>query len=206
LFSAGNSTAASFAGMKKILIVNGHPDRESYNTQLEQAYKSGALQAGANVTTIHLGSLQFDPNLRYGYRKRMELEPDLLDAWDKILAAEHIVWIFPVWWGSLPALTKGFFDRLFLPGMAFRYKENSMLIERKLKGKTSRIICTMDTPIWFHTLFYRATGIRAFRSMILRFCGIKITGTTYIAPIKSMKPAGKEKGIRQVTALGKRLR
>ncbi|MGN7821037.1 NAD(P)H-dependent oxidoreductase [Chitinophaga sp. 22536] len=191
--------------MKKILIVNGHPDRESYNTQLQEAYKTGALQSGADVTEIHLGSLQFDPNLRYGYRKRMELEPDLLDAWEKIKAAEHIVWIFPVWWGSLPALMKGFFDRLFLPGFAFSYRENSMLINKKLKGKTSRLICTMDTPVWFHTLYYQSTGVRAFRSMVLRFCGIKIKGTTYIAPIKFMKPGGKEKGLQKVTALGKRL-
>lgn len=191
--------------MKKILIINGHPDRESYNTQLQQAYTSGALQAGADVTEIHLGSLQFDPNLRYGYRKRMELEPDLLDAWNKILAADHIVWVFPLWWGSLPALMKGFFDRLFLPGLAFSYKENSIMIIKKLKGKTSRLICTMDTPIWFHTLYYRATGVRAFRSMVLRFCGLKITGTTYIAPIKGIKPGGKEKGIQKVIALGKRL-
>ncbi|MBC9931788.1 NAD(P)H-dependent oxidoreductase [Chitinophaga qingshengii] len=192
--------------MKKILIINGHPDRESYNYELHEAYKSAALEAGADITEIHLGSLQFDPNLRYGYRKRMELEPDLLDAWQKILAAEHIVWIFPMWWGFLPALTKGFIDRLFLPGLAFGNIPNSMLVEKKLKGKTSRIICTMDTPVWFHTLYYGSAGMRAFRSMTLRFCGIKITGTTYIAPVKFMKPGGKEKGIQKVIALGKRLR
>ncbi|QJB32649.1 NAD(P)H-dependent oxidoreductase [Chitinophaga oryzae] len=191
--------------MKKILIINGHPDRESYNTQLQEAYKTGALQAGADVTEIHLGSLQFDPNLRYGYRKRMELEPDLLDAWEKIKAAQHIVWVFPVWWGSLPALMKGFFDRLFLPGLAFSYRENSMLIDKKLKGKTSRLICTMDTPVWFHNLYYQATGVRAVRSQILRFCGLKITGTTYIAPIKHIKPGGKEKGLQKVKTLGQRL-
>ncbi|WP_212005688.1 NAD(P)H-dependent oxidoreductase [Chitinophaga sp. HK235] len=192
--------------MKKILIINGHPDAESYNYALHNAYKTSALEAGAEVSEIMLGQLQFDPNLRYGYRKRSELEPDLLDAWKKIKSAEHIVWIFPLWWGYLPALTKGFIDRLFLPGFAFANKENSMMIEKKLRGKTARIICTMDTPIWYHYLFYRNTGMRAFRSQTLSFCGIKTIGTTYISPVKYFKDNQKEKALQKVAALGRRLR
>ncbi|PVU85592.1 hypothetical protein BB559_006929 [Furculomyces boomerangus] len=94
--------------------------------------------------------MKFNPNLMYGYRKRTEFEPDLLEAWDNIKWAHHIVWIYPTWWGSLPALTKGFVDRLFLPGFVFKHIETSPHPEKLLEGKTSEIISTMDTPAWYY--------------------------------------------------------
>jgi NAD(P)H dehydrogenase (quinone) len=63
--------------------------------------------------------LEFNPNLAFGYRKRTELEPDLLEAIEKIKKSDHIVWIFPMWWYGYPALMKGFIDRTFLPGITF---------------------------------------------------------------------------------------
>lgn len=120
---------------RKILIINGHPDKESLNHALAASYKEGAIQAGAEVQEIAIAELEFSPNLAFGYRKRTELEPDLLDAWDKIKWADHLVWIHPVWWGGLPAITKGFIDRLFLPGFAFQYRENSIWWDKLLKGK-----------------------------------------------------------------------
>jgi len=67
-----------------------------------------------------INELDFNPNLQFGYRKRTELEPDLLKAQELIKWADHLVWIYPVWWGSIPAIMKGFIDRVFLPGFAFQ--------------------------------------------------------------------------------------
>ena len=110
----------------KILIINGHPDQESFNFALSKAYISGAKSNNAEVQVINIRELDFNPNLQYGYRKRTELEPDLLDAQEKIKWADHLVWIYPVWWGSLPAIMKGFIDRTFLPGFAFAKREGSV--------------------------------------------------------------------------------
>ncbi len=77
------------------------------------AYKNGAKESGAEVKEIVVKDLKFNPNLQFGYQRRMELEPDLVKAWEIIQWADHLVWIHPVWWGGLPALTKGFVDRLF---------------------------------------------------------------------------------------------
>jgi putative NADPH-quinone reductase len=77
------------------------------------------------------------------------LEPDLLAAWEKILWAEHLVWIYPIWWGSMPAILKGFIDRLFLLGFAFKKKENSVWWDKLLTGKSARIITTLDQPKWY---------------------------------------------------------
>src|SRR6187551_2604344 len=130
--------------MKNILIINGHPNSSSFNFAIAEFYKKGALEAKANIETITIADLNFNSNLSYGYQKRIDLEPDLVDAWKKIKKADHLVWIHPVWWGGLPAITKGFIDRLFLPGMAFQYRENSVWWDKLLKGKTARIITTLD--------------------------------------------------------------
>lgn len=112
--------------MKKIVIINGHPNGDSFNFALVKAYIDGAKQSGAEIRAITIANLDFNPNLQFGYSKRMDLEPDLLEAWEMILWADHLVWVHPVWWGGLPAITKGFIDRLFLPGMAFKYRPNSV--------------------------------------------------------------------------------
>ncbi len=131
---------------KKILIINAHPNKDSFNFGIAAAYKKGALQTNAEVKEIVIRDLQFNPNLQYGYQKRIELESDLLDAWEKIKWADHLVWVHPVWWGGLPAITKGFIDRVFLPGFAFKYRENSVWWDKLLKGKTAHIITTLDQP------------------------------------------------------------
>ena len=88
--------------MKKVLIINGHPDSESFCFGLHESYKKGSLQAGNEVKEIILANMAFNPILMHGYRKRTDLEPDLLEAWEKIKWAEHIVWIYPTWWASPP--------------------------------------------------------------------------------------------------------
>ena len=135
--------------MKRILIINGHPDSESFNSSLSKAYKSGALESKAEVREIIIRELNFDPNLAHGYRKRTQLEPDLIDAQEKIKWADHLVWFYPVWWGSLPALLKGFIDRTFLPGFAFQKRENSVWWDKLLSNKSARIISTLDQPAWY---------------------------------------------------------
>ena len=110
----------------KIVIINGHPNKESLNFGFAEAYKKGALESNAEVQEITICNLKFSPNLEFGYQKRTELEPDLVEAWEKIKWANHLVWIHPVWWGGLPAIMKGFIDRVFLPGFAFQYRENSI--------------------------------------------------------------------------------
>ncbi|MCW3463903.1 NAD(P)H-dependent oxidoreductase [Chitinophaga nivalis] len=188
-------------GRPKIVIINGHPDTESYNFALHAAYKKGALSTGAEVREVTLAHLQFNPNLQHGYRKRMELEPDLLAAWENIVWADHMVWIYPLWWGGMPALLKGFLDRLFLPGMAFKLKNKHTIIGL-LAGKTARIISTMDYPAWYYKWFIRQTGTRVVKKMILSYCGIKTTGVTYISPIMDSTPAFREKNITMVEKMG----
>lgn len=171
--------------MKKILIINGHPNKDSFNFGIAKAYQDGALQSGAEVKEIVIADLNFNPNLQFGYQKRMELEPDLVKAWEKIQWADHLVWIHPVWWGGLPAITKGFIDRLFLPGFAFKYRENSVWWDKLLKGKTAHIITTLDQPGLYYRFFFGRPSVNQLRKSVLEFCGVKPVKVTYIGIIKT---------------------
>ena len=140
--------------MKKILIIDGHPNPESFNAALSHAYLEGAEKQGDTmVNVLALRELNFDLVLHYGYQKRTNLEPDLLRAQQLLREADHTVWIYPTWWGGMPALLKGFIDRVFLPGFSFQYRENSQLWDKLMKGKTARVITTMDAPVWYYRLF-----------------------------------------------------
>ncbi|MFC5048585.1 NAD(P)H-dependent oxidoreductase [Aquimarina hainanensis] len=191
---------------KKILIINGHPDPESFNQGLAAAYIAGAIKTGAEVQTISIRALDFNPNLAFGYRKRTLLEPDLLDAQEKIKWAAHIVFIYPVWWGSIPAIMKGFIDRVFLPGFAFQKRENSVWWDKLLSGKSARIICTLDQPSWYYRLVYRAPSHRAMKKLTLNFVGIKPVKITTIGPIRLSKESYRKKWLQRIHTLGEKHR
>lgn len=187
--------------MKKILIIVGHPDEESYNFALADAYQQGA----GDVRRINIRDLKFNPNLQFGYRKRTELEPDLLAAWEDIKWADHLVWIYPVWWGSLPAIMKGFIDRLFLPGFAFQKVEGSMIKwDKLLSGKTARIISTLDQPGWFYRWYYSRPSYNAMKGLTMNFTGVRRVKATTIGPIRLSTEEFRAKWLQKVTAIGQR--
>jgi NAD(P)H dehydrogenase (quinone) len=192
--------------MKKILIIQGHPDVESYNTALAEAYKKGVIAAGAEVQEIIIRDLDFNPNLQFGYRKRTELEPDLLAAWEKIKWAEHLVWVYPVWWGSLPAMMKGFIDRLFLPGFAFKKREGSVWWDKYLTGKSARIISTLDQPAWFYWLVNGRPTYFAMKKLTLNFVGITPVKATTIAPLRLSTDKFRAKGLMKIEILGRKMK
>lgn len=189
---------------KNILIINGHPDKGSFNYALAKAYQEGALKTGAQADVIHIGELSFNPNLQYGYTKRMELEPDLLACLEKIKKADHLVWIHPVWWGGLPAIMKGFIDRLFLPGITYQYRENSVWWDKLLTGKTARIITTLDQPAWYYWIFYRNPSVNQLKKSTLEFCGIKPVAVTYIGIVKTADTRQRQLWIDKIRQLGQK--
>ncbi len=187
---------------KKILIISGHPDAASFNNALAEAYKQGALESGAEVKEVAIRDMTFNPNLPFGYHKEMELEPDLVDARQKINWADHLVWFFPVWWGGMPAMLKGFVDRVFLPGFAFQTREGSRWWDRLLKGKSARIVCTLDQPSWYYRFVYRQPSTHQLKRVVLHFSGVRPVKITYIGPVTPSKPDDKKRWLKKVRQLG----
>jgi putative NADPH-quinone reductase len=189
--------------MKKILLINGHPDVESFNFAIMEAYKKGASASGATLKEINIRELHFNPNLQYGYRKRTELEPDLLDAQEKIKWAEHLVWVYPVWWGSVPAIMKGFLDRVLLPGFAFKKREGSVWWDKYLTGKSARLICTLDQPAWYYHVVNGRPSYHAMKKLTMHFVGIKPVKTSTIGPMRLSKPSYRDKWLLKIEKMGR---
>jgi len=190
--------------MKKILIINGHPDKESYNYALSEAYKIGATSSGADIKVINIIDLKFNPNLQFGYRKRTELEPDLIKSQEDLKWADHIVWIYPVWWGSVPAIMKGFLDRVLLPGFAFKKREGSVWWDKYFTGKSARIICTLDQPPWYYRLMYRSPSHNAMKKLTMNFIGVKSVKITTIGLIRLSKDRFRKKWLAKIEKLGRK--
>lgn len=190
--------------MKKLLLINDHPDKQSFNHALSAAFVAGIDKSYWEVSELNLIDLQFNPILLYGYRQRTELEPDLQDALNKIRAADHLVWFFPMWWYSLPALLKGFIDRTFLPGIAFEFVEGKPFPKRLWKGKTAHLIITADTPRWYDYLFMGSPALNQFKKGTLQFCGINPVKVTYIATLRHSTEAFRQKWLAKMPVLAEK--
>lgn len=189
---------------RRILVIQGHPAAASLCAALAGAYARGAREAGHAVTTLAVRELAFDPVLHEGYRVVQSLEPDLLHAQQAIRQADHLVIVYPTWWGGMPAQLKGFFDRTFLPGFAFRYRPGSPWWDKYLSGKSAHLIATMDTPPWYYRLVYRDPGINQLRRAILQYCGVGPVRVTRIGRVKDTPDAWKQAWLRKVQGYGRK--
>ena len=146
-------------------------------------YKVKATSAGNEVKEIRLLDLKFDPILRGGYRSEQALESDLVNSQADILWADELVFFFPLWWYAVPAILKGFMDRVLRSGFAFKYNKGKSLPEKLLVGKSAKIVVLSGGPAWFYTV----SGNPAINMMSasLKFCGF--------SPVKSLQIGGVSK-------------
>jgi putative NADPH-quinone reductase len=190
---------------KNILIIHGHPVNDSFMDQLQQAYIEAARANGASIRQLVLRELQYEINFKEGYRGNQALEPDLLAAQEAISWADHLVFFYPNWWGTYPALLKGFIDRTFLPGFAFRYKTGRTDPDRLLKGKTARLVVTMDSPKWYYYLVQFAPGHHAMRKGLLHFVGIKPVKITTLGLLRKADEKRRASWLKLMGKMGSRL-
>ncbi|WP_297802183.1 NAD(P)H-dependent oxidoreductase [Arenimonas sp. GDDSR-1] len=187
---------------KRILVILGHPSEDSLCGALAQAYATGAEASGNEVRRISLGTLRFDPVLHDGYARIQTLEPDLVAAQEAIAWAQHLVFVYPIWWGSMPALLKGFFDRIFLPGFAFTFRKGSLMADGLLAGRSAHLLVALDTPPWYFRWVYRMPGHHQMKRTILGFCGIKPVTVSNFGPVKDSRPRTRERWLSRAFAYG----
>lgn len=188
--------------MKNILIINGHPNPDSFCSALADAYFQGAKANNTSVAMLNLYQLKFNPVLEYGYQKRTPLEPDLENAFEMIKKANHIVIVYPNWWGTYPALLKGFIDRVFLPGFVFKSNQNVFKMEKLLKGKTAHLIITMDSPLIYYKWFLKSPGHNSMKKSVLAFCGVKTKKITNLFMVKTASDKKRDLWLKKVYNLG----
>ncbi len=192
--------------MKNILIINGHPEMKSLCTEIALSYQKGAESAGANCSIIHLCQLDFDPLRNHHLDKHNQYEPDLVKVQKEIHKADHLVFVYPNWWGTYPALFKGFIDRVFLPGFAFNYRKKSLFCDKLLTGKSARVIVSMNSPRWYYYLRYGQSGHISMKRNILGYCGVSPVRITSIGPVKSAREYKIRGWLRKIELLGRKMK
>lgn len=189
----------------RVLVILGHPRGESLCAELARRYADGAEAAGAEVRRIGIDRLTFDPDVHMAAIRAQPLEPDLQTAQRLILWADHLVFVFPTWWGTMPARLKGFLDRVLTPGFAFDEITGGTGYAPRLSGRTADLLVTMDTPALAHRLAYRAPGLSAMKRAILGFCGIQVIRTRLFDQVKDRRPDERTVWLDDARAMGRRL-
>ena len=169
---------------KKILVLDGHPAKDSFCGAIADRYLTEASKNGHLVRLVRLADLSFDTDFGVSsFRDAKPWETDLEAFWENLKWCEHFVIAHPLWWGGMPAKLKGLFDRVFLPGKAFQYKKGQALPEKLLSGRTSEVLLTADTPSWYFRLIYGSGVKKQTQKQILDFCGLKMKAYSLFGPI-----------------------
>lgn len=159
--------------MRKITILQGHPDNDPARLcrALAAAYAEGARAGGHSVKEVDIARLDV-PFLRTQNDFELGLMPEgLAEAGEALAWADHVVLVFPLWLGTLPALAKAFLEQVLRPGTAFRYNDGGVP-EKLLTGRSVRIVVTMGMPAFVYRWWYGAHGLRGLERNILSFVGL----------------------------------
>jgi 1,4-dihydroxy-2-naphthoate polyprenyltransferase len=188
-----------------VLVILGHPRTDSLCGALADAFCDGARAAGVQLRRLNLAGLEFDPHVRTPSPNDQPLEEDLHLARDLFLWADHLVFVYPTWWGTAPALLKGFLDRLMAPGFAFRTCEGGIGYQGLLNGRSAQLITTMDTPPLIHRLLYREPGRNAMARATLGFCGIRPVRSLVFGSVKDASPQQRQTWLARAHRQGRQL-
>ena len=190
--------------MARIMVVVGHPQQNTFCEALGKAYAESAERAGHVAKLFLLSQMQFDPILREGYRKVQPLEPDLADAYAALAASDHLVIVFPLWCGDMPALLKGFIERILQPDLVARENTESAMNWHIFQNKSARIVMTMGMPVSIYRWWFRGHALKLLTRNILHFIGIKPVRATLCGMIATSKPARRERWLAEMRTLGEK--
>lgn len=189
---------------RRIVVIQGHPDRAGGHLchALADAYADNALRGGHSVERIEIAAIEFPVLRSQAEYETGEVPPALAAAAAAIATAEHIVLVFPLWLGTMPALVKAFLEQVMRPGIAFEYRK-TLIPEMKLAGRSARVIVTMAMPAFVYRWYYRAHGIRVLARNIFNFVGIKPVRTSFFGAIQGPIRGVAERAIEAVGRLGR---
>jgi 1,4-dihydroxy-2-naphthoate polyprenyltransferase len=189
---------------RRVLVIVGHPRDRSLCDALAEAYAEGARDAGCRVKMLRLSQMAFDSDVTEPSPASQTLEPALEQARDLIAWAQHLVFVFPNWWGTMPARLKGFLDRVLYPGFAFR--EEGGHYYGLLAPRTAELLITMDVPPLVYRWVQGAPGHRAMARATLGLCGITTVAVATFAPPSHTDDATRHGWLDRARGLGSRLR
>jgi putative NADPH-quinone reductase len=188
---------------KRILLINAHPDPDAacFVAALAAEYEAGARDGGHELRQLRVGAMKFSV-----LRTRQEWEQGGIDveierAQADVAWAEHLVILYPLWLGDLPALAKAFFEQVFRPGFAFEIRGQGW--RSRLKGRSAHVVVTMGMPASYYRWFYRAHSLHSLERNILSFVGIRPVRRSIIGLVESNARA-RRRWLTRMRQLGRR--
>jgi NAD(P)H dehydrogenase (quinone) len=170
----------------KIVIVFNHPYPQSFCSAILNAVSAGIKRARHEIDLIHLDNDEFDPVMKAkdleAFAKAKHdpscsiqlVDPKVIDYKRRLENADHLVFIFPIWWELMPAMTKGFIDKVIFPGITYEYQKKGIGMISKMKNlKGLTIITTMNTPSFFYWLVFGNAIKRALMAGTFWKIGVK---------------------------------
>lgn len=193
---------------RRIAIIEGHPDRGTahFCHALAEAYARGAAEAGAEVTRLDIARIAPEP---LASEAEFDTEPGgaMAGARAAIAAADHIVVVFPLWLGTMPARLKAFFEQMARAGFALGPAASATAWpERRLEGKSARIYVTMGMPGLVYRVWFLNSGVAVLKRMILGMAGVAPIRQRTIGGIEAMSDAKRQGWLARAEADGRALR
>ncbi|WP_455379237.1 NAD(P)H-dependent oxidoreductase [Petrachloros mirabilis] len=189
---------------ERVVIIQGHPDGQirHFCHALADEYAKGCEDGGHEVRRVEVAKLEF-PVLRTKEEFENGMPPDsIAHAQESIKWADHLVIIYPLWHGTMPALLKAFLEQILRPGFAFEYDEAGRFPKKRLRGKSARIIVTMGMPAFAYRWFFFAHGVKALERSILGFCGIGPIKVSLIGLVEGMSEKQRMEWLDEMRGLG----
>jgi putative NADPH-quinone reductase len=189
---------------RHIAVIDGHPDPDKarFCHALATAYTEAAHGAGHTVRQITIAETEVAFLRSAQDWESAEPAPGIRQCQQTIAWADHLVVIYPLWLGSMPALLKGFFEQVFRPGFAIP-RERPRPWPGLLNGRSARIIVTMGMPAWLYRWYFLAHSLKSLERNILRFSGINPVRETLIGGVEAGGPSARTRWIEVVRALGR---
>lgn len=190
---------------KRITIIQGNPDPsgQRFGHALAEAYAQSAKEAGHEVRLIEVAKLDFPLLQTQEEWKSGTLPGSLCEAQNAIGWAEHLVFFFPLWLGTMPALLKAFLEQMARPGFAIGGDEYGKMPMKLLSGKSARIVVTMGMPAFVYRWYFLAHGLKGLERNILGFVGIAPIKETLIGMVDASEKTNREKWLPKLRALGR---
>ena len=190
---------------KQIAIIQGHPDPQGrhFGHALAEAYALSARDAGHRVSLIEAAKLDF-PWVHS--KEEFEQGPppaSIQQAQETIQQAEHLVFFYPLWMGSMPAILKAFLEQVFRPNFTNGAAQTGQAGKRLLQGKTARIVVTMGMPAFLYRWYFQAHSLKSLERNILKFCGIGPIKESLIGLVEG-SDTRRQKWLAKMRALGQK--
>ena len=160
----------------KINVVYAHPAADSYQASLHQRLVQTLSARGDEVVDFDLYEMKFNPAMQTeewrGHYDPSQTPKDLQVYIDALRWAEACVFCFPTWWSGMPAILKGYFDRVWRPGVAFEVPPDGGLIKPALLNiRRIGVVTTCSSPWWYTQLYMQNPGRKVLLRGLKTVCG-----------------------------------